>query len=59
MLLSVKGMGQVVINSGYSTTYNGFPKQPGYTVSGCCNEVKTFIDNSTGNSVTNAINVGS
>ena len=61
MLLSVKGVGQVVITPNYSTNYNGFPTQPPFTITGCCGEVKLFTDNSTGNSIgTNApINAGS
>ncbi len=61
MLLSVKGMGQVVITPNYSTNYNGFPTQPPFTITGCCGEVKLFTDNSTGNSIgANApINAGS
>jgi gliding motility-associated-like protein len=61
MPLSVEGVGQVVITPNYSTTYNGFPTQPPFTITGCCGEVKLFTDNSTGNSIgANApINAGS
>ena len=61
MLLSVKGVGQVVITPNYSTNYNGFQTQPPFTITGCCGEVKIFTDNSTGNSIgANApINAGS
>ena len=61
MLLSNVGMGQVTITQNYLTNYNGIPKQPPYSITGCCNEVKLFTDNSTGNTIGSSapINAGS
>jgi gliding motility-associated-like protein len=55
------GMGQVTITTNYSPTYNGAPKSPPYSITGCCNEIKLYTDNSNGNSIgSNApVNAGS
>lgn len=49
--LSKVGMGQISITQNSNLTYNGFSRNPVYTISGCCNTSLQYTDLSTGNSL--------